>query len=98
MEFFIRNPILTFLIAINLVSLVVCVADKLKARAKKSRISEKTLFMLSAFGGSVAMYCTMILIRHKTKHKRFMIGLPVMIFVQVILLIAAMVYMPEMFM
>jgi uncharacterized membrane protein YsdA (DUF1294 family) len=38
--------------------------------------------MISALGGSVFMYLTMLVIRHKTQHKKFMIGIPVIIFLQ----------------
>ncbi|MBQ5843177.1 MAG: DUF1294 domain-containing protein, partial [Clostridia bacterium] len=50
------------------------------------RIPEKTLFLTALFGGSLAMYITMLVIRHKTKHKRFMIGLPVIALAQAVLL------------
>ena len=53
--------------------------DKLAAQAGKRRISEKALMLLGFFGGATGMYVTMQLIRHKTKHKKFMIGLPVFI-------------------
>ena len=53
-----------------------------KAASKKSkhgekRIPENTLMYLGALGGALPMYVTMRIIRHKTKHKKFMIGLPV---------------------
>ena len=61
--------------------------DKYKAASgSKRRISEKTLFSWAILGGSVSMYITMRAIAHKTKHKRFMIGLPVIIVLQVLLL------------
>ena len=69
--------------AINILSVIVCVTDKIKARRGAWRISEKTLFSLSAIGGAFGMYLAMIIIRHKTKHKSFMIGLPLMILVHV---------------
>ena len=46
------------------------------------RVRETTLFAVSALGGSVAMLLTMLIIRHKTLHKRFMIGIPVIILLQ----------------
>ena len=58
------------------------VSDKSRAKKHKRRVPEKTLFLTAAFGGSIAMYLTMLTVRHKTKHKRFMIGLPLIIFVQ----------------
>ena len=56
------------------------------SKAAKSRpthrVSEKSLLILALLGGSVAELLTMLKIRHKTKHKKFMIGLPVIIFLQ----------------
>lgn len=62
-------------------------SDKSRAKKHKRRIPERTLFLTAAFGGAAAMYLTMLTIRHKTKHKRFMIGLPLIIFAQAALLI-----------
>ena len=76
-----------YLLFINVISIVLCLADKLKAKLDGWRIPEKTLFITSLIGGSVGMYITMQLIRHKTKHKRFMIGLPIIILVQCALLL-----------
>lgn len=81
--------LLIYFIAISLISVIVCVADKARAKKGKWRIKESRLFLLSALGGSVAMYITMRLIRHKTLHKRFMIGIPLIIIAQTALLIIA---------
>lgn len=75
--------ILYFLL-INIVSIILTVGDKLKAKRGSFRIPEKVLFMFSFLGGSVGMYITMRAIRHKTKHKKFMIGLPIIILVQIV--------------
>ena len=45
-------------------------------------VSEKALLLFALFGGSPAEYLTMRLIRHKTLHKKFMVGLPIMMFLQ----------------
>lgn len=73
-----------YLIIISVVTSVVTVADKLKAKKGTLRISEKTLFTLALIGGSAAEYITMRLIRHKTLHKSFMIGLPLIMAFQLI--------------
>lgn len=78
---------LVYILLINLVSVIICIADKKKAKKGKRRISEKTLFLLCFAGGSIAMYLTMKTIRHKTKHKRFMIGIPIIIILQLALFI-----------
>lgn len=71
-----------YLLGISLVSVVVTVADKRKAKKGAWRIPEATLLGLAALGGSVAMYLTMHLIRHKTKHLKFMLGIPVIFLLQ----------------
>ena len=76
-----------YLLFINVISVILCIADKTMAKTGGWRVSEKTLFIVSAIGGSVGMYSTMNLIRHKTKHKRFMVGLPIIILAQAVLLI-----------
>ena len=75
--------------AVSLVSVFVTVYDKRAAKIGKRRIRESTLLLLSALGGSLAMYITMKKIRHKTKHKEFMIGIPVIMLLQ----ISAIVYL-----
>lgn len=69
----------------GLLAVALTVYDKYAARRKKTRIPEKLLFLTALCGGSLAMYITMLVIRHKTKHKRFMIGLPVIIAVQAVI-------------
>ena len=74
-----------YLVAISLVSVIVCIYDKIASKhLKKHRTREATLLLLSALGGSVAMYATMQIIRHKTKHMKFMIGIPLIIVVQAV--------------
>lgn len=77
--------LLIYLALISLVSIAFTVYDKLAAKRRpKHRVPEKALMLLGAFGGAAAMYATMLLIRHKTKHNKFMIGLPIMIAVQIL--------------
>lgn len=95
MEFILKNPILVFIIAINLAATVICIADKIKAVHKKRRISEKALFTISFLGGATVMYLTMLLIRHKTKHKRFMVGLPLIILLHAVILLFVIHYFPN---
>ncbi len=75
-------PLLIYLLSINIVSVFVCVYDKHQAKKQGWRVSEKFLFALCLLGGNVGMYLTMQKIRHKTKHKRFMIGIPIIILFQ----------------
>ena len=80
---------LGYLALISLVSIVVCIYDKIAAKHNpKHRNRERTLLALSALGGSVAMLLTMLLIRHKTKHVKFMVGIPVIIVLQIVAVVA----------
>ncbi len=71
-----------YLAAVSIIAIIMTVHDKSAAKRHKRRVPEKTLFGAAALGGSAAMLVTMVAIRHKTKHKRFMIGLPIIILLQ----------------
>ena len=78
-----------YIVAISLISVIVCCYDKIAAkRLTKHRTRERTLLLLSALGGSVAMLVTMFIIRHKTKHKKFMVGIPLIIVAQIAIALA----------
>ncbi len=76
-----------YILLINLISVILSIVDKLFAIKNMWRISEKCLFTVALLGGAAGMYITNLLIRHKTKHKRFMLGLPLIIFFQFILVV-----------
>lgn len=80
--------LLIYLGVISVLSVIVCIYDKVisKRNNVKLRIPEKSLLIWSALGGSVAMFACMLLIRHKTKHAKFMIGIPVIIILQAALI------------
>lgn len=71
--------------AINLVGFFAMGLDKAKAKARKWRISEKTLFGIAFFGGSIGTWIGMYLFHHKTKHWYFKFGIPLILFIQVII-------------
>ena len=75
-----------YLIGINILTFLIFGADKWKAKRDKWRIPEDTLIWLAIVGGSVGALLGMYLFRHKTKHKKFLIGIPVILLVQVGLL------------
>ena len=74
-----------YLLIISLIAIITCIYDKKVSKKNRVelRIPEKRLFLISAMGGGLAMLITMRLIRHKTKHKRFMIGIPMIIIAQI---------------
>ena len=84
-------PFIVYFLAVSLITAVVTSIDKYKAKKGVFRISEATLFTLAAIGGALSEYLTMRLIRHKTLHKRFMIGLPLIIILQIIAIICLIV-------
>lgn len=72
-----------YLAVISVASVIVTVCDKIAAKKiPRHRTREATLLILSALGGSVLMFLTMLLIRHKTKHVKFMLGIPLIILIQ----------------
>lgn len=68
---------------INVVALIMYGIDKYKARKAKWRISEATLLMLAVIGGSVGAWIGMKVWHHKTKHKKFKYGVPLILFLQI---------------
>ena len=74
-----------YLILINLIAVIVTIYDKLCAVKRHWRVKESTLLLLSALGGSISMYITMLLIRHKTRHIKFMLGIPFILICQIII-------------
>ncbi|MGN1014691.1 MAG: DUF1294 domain-containing protein [Butyricicoccus sp.] len=81
------NLFVWYLLVENAAAAVVTVWDKRAARRGAWRVSEKTLFALCLLGGCPAVYLTMRLIHHKTLHKRFMWGIPLIFAAQCVLLI-----------
>ena len=79
-----------YVAAVSFWSVVVCIYDKSisKWNSVRLRASEKALFVLSVLGGSLVMFITMLLTRHKTKHASFMLGIPIIILLQVALVVA----------
>jgi len=71
-----------WLVAASLLAVVLTVADKYRAKKGAWRVPERTLWLVAALGGTVAMYLTMHVVRHKTRHRRFMWGLPALLVAQ----------------
>ncbi len=76
-----------YIVLINLFAYILYLIDKRKSRKAKWRISEKTLIVTALLGGSVGALLAMKAFRHKTKHKKFTIGVPLILVAQVVLLI-----------
>jgi uncharacterized membrane protein YsdA (DUF1294 family) len=97
MQFLLENKILllfalVYLAIISIVAICVTVYDKWAAKKRpQERTRESTLLLLSALGGSAAMLLTMLTVRHKTKHMKFMIGIPLIIALQIAAVIAILI-------
>lgn len=74
-----------YLLLVNLFAFAVYGIDKLKARKSRWRIPESTLISLAVLGGSIGAYCGMKLWHHKTLHRKFSIGIPLILLLQLIL-------------
>ena len=74
-----------YLFAINIVSFFLYGIDKYKAKKNKWRISEATLLMIAVIGGSIGAWVGMRLWHHKTMHKKFKYGIPLIIIMQIAL-------------
>ena len=82
----IANALLYYLIVINIVTFLVYGIDKWKAKQGSWRISEATLLILAVIGGSIGALLGMKVWRHKTMHKKFKYGLPLILIIQIILI------------
>ena len=76
-----------YLLAINALSFILFGLDKYKAKKGKGRISEATLLMMAVIGGSIGAWTGMRLWHHKTMHKKFKYGIPIIIIMQVSLVV-----------
>lgn len=72
----IAKLIIIYFCVISFVAVIMTLADKRAAKKGAWRIPEATLMTVGLFGGALAMYITMRAIRHKTRHMKFMVGLP----------------------
>ena len=75
--------ILIYLLIINAAGFLVMTIDKLYAKKNMWRIPERTLLGVAAFGGSIGVWAGMYTVRHKTKHLKFVIGVPLILLCQI---------------
>lgn len=75
--------ILIYLLIINAAGFLVMTIDKLYARKNMWRIPERTLLGVAAIGGSIGVWAAMYTVRHKTKHMKFVIGVPPILAIQI---------------
>ena len=78
----------TYLILINLVSFAMMGIDKRRAEKKLWRIPESSLFIIAIIGGSIGSIIGMRVFHHKTRHWYFVYGMPLILLLQILLIIA----------
>ena len=80
-----------YLAVINVITFIVYGIDKLKAKKGKWRITEATLLLLAIVGGIIGALCGIKAWHHKTRHKKFKYGIPLIIAIQT----AAIIYLSK---
>lgn len=78
---------LIYLLIINAAGLILMLADKIKAKKHLWRIPEATLFLTAVLGGSAGCLLGMYAFRHKTKHLKFTLGMPLILAAQIVICI-----------
>ena len=81
------TSLLCYLAIVNVITFIVYGIDKLKAKKAKWRIPESTLLLLAIVGGSIGAWCGVKIWHHKTLHKKFKYGIPLIIAIQITVII-----------
>lgn len=79
--------ILIYILIINILGFLMMFIDKRRAKKDRWRISESTLFMFTWLGGGIGTILGMYKFRHKTKKKKFTIGMPTILILELIFLV-----------
>jgi uncharacterized membrane protein YsdA (DUF1294 family) len=80
------ETLLYYIVGVNILTFLVYGIDKVKAKQSKWRISEATLLLLAIIGGSVGAWLGMKTWHHKTMHKKFKYGIPLILLAQILLI------------
>ena len=86
-ELTLTHIVLIYLVVINVVTFLIYGIDKWKAKQDKWRISEAALLGLAAIGGSIGAWLGMKVWHHKTMHKKFKYGIPLILAAQIALIL-----------
>ena len=81
------KPLLVYLFIVNALGFLLMLADKHKAKKNLWRIPEATLMGFAAIGGSLGSLLGMHLVRHKTKHLKFTLGIPLILALQIVVIV-----------
>lgn len=84
--------LIIYFVTINVATFLVYGVDKWKAKRSKWRITEAALLLLAVLGGSIGALLGMKVWHHKTMHKKFKYGIPLIIIVQVAVVLLIKIY------
>jgi len=87
-DIFSMKNIIIYLVGINLIAFLSMLIDKRKARRGRWRIPENTLFLFAFLGGTVGSIIGMQVFRHKTQKNKFKIGMPALLVLQILAVVA----------
>lgn len=79
--------IIAYIISVNIIGFLMMGLDKRKAKKQTYRIPERTFWGLAILGGAVGILAGMKQFRHKTKHRSFTAGIPLLIIIQAALIV-----------
>ncbi len=82
-KFFTIKNVIIYLLVINIVGFLAMGIDKKRAKMMEWRIPEKTLFLITLFGGGIGTISGMYIFRHKTKKKYFTLGFPAIVIIEI---------------
>ena len=74
--------LILYFLTINALGFLLMLVDKHRARKNRWRIPEATLMGVAVLGGSIGSLIGMYTVRHKTKHPKFTVGIPLILIVQ----------------
>ena len=90
----ILEAIVIYLAVINIIAFIMFGADKARAVKGKWRISEAALILATLLGGSIGALAGMKIFHHKTRHRKFTVGIPVILVLQIVLMALYYPYIP----
>ena len=79
--------VIIYLIIVNILGFVIMGIDKHKAKMGDRRIPENTLFMFTIIGGGIGTIAGIYTFRHKTKKKKFTIGMPLIVVLEILIFV-----------
>ena len=78
------NMVSIYLLCINIISFITFGIDKRRAKNKKWRMSENSLLLISFIGGAAGALIGMVIFSHKLSKRKFYIGIPILIVLNMI--------------